>query len=465
MNKLSFPPRELPVNPTMKKHGFLLFLSSAHFVLVSNVLYLVVFDRGILPDALLTGINRPLLKAAHAFTYAVFLFFCSQNTNPKNQYSRALTGMYIGAASTLALVILSMLPFSIFHSPGPLKEVILVLYFTALICGGYGDAVATPALLGIIASADDKNGPKYVGYFYSSVSISCIYIPLLATWVQPFIRLNPDYRSIPFIFDLLLSILALILFPYAYKCMEKSPAVFPGNAAIEKLKPSIRLPDLWAAMKSHQLVLACVLILAANQFAYNSLKTASQELAAPWKYLGFAGNAVLFCTASYLVTRKWNKNKITGQNTRPLVLISLGIILIVGLSVIILKRLPGLGAGMMLLFGPFSAILYTGINIYYAQYALTLGPGNIGACLGIFSALYRFFGSIGYLVTGLIVILMDMFDSPQEKLPVFAFIVNGLPMIIIMVYFAAVSKNKKHKKIYRRTSCIVNLTLMKKSTK
>jgi MFS family permease len=422
--------------------GINLFVFSAHFVLVSNILYLVVLHKDILPEALKGEITGPLVRAIHSFAYAVFLAFCSQSTTPKNHFTRAKKGIKIGIAASFALVILSSLSPSAFQANSPMNGILLALYFTALIAGGFGDALATPALLGIIASTGEEKGPKYVGYFWTSVSTSYVYIPLLAGWFTSLPRKNPALRIIPFSFDFFLSLLAFILLSMAYnrvKRMEQSVEQ-PGSETVPGEPVSIS--DLFRTLKSCKFILASVLILAANQFAFNSLKTASQEFNGSCKHLGMAGNSLMFAVASYLVSRWWSKEKNTQENTRTWVLVSLMMILIVGFSVIMLKSSPEIGAVVMLIFGPFSAILHTGVNIYYAQVAIEQETANLGARLGMFASLYRFLGSVGYLVTTLIVFIHHIGKFPEAYLPFIAFVVNGLPILMVMIFFASITRGK-----------------------
>ena len=425
-----------------ENNGLLLYLFSAHFIMLSNILYLVVLHKSVLPIALQGPVTSPLIRAAHSFAYAIFLAFCSQGTNPQNSFSRTKKGIQIGVAGAFVLVILSTISSSI-SSIGVIGEYILpLLFFCALIFGAYGDAMATPALLGIIASTGEKKGPKYVGYFWISISFSYIYAPLLANHFLSLIKQDQFFRIFPFAFDLLLSLSALVIFPVAFSRLEKAkPPIQPPKARTSNKKAvaSTVFTDLFKILISENPLRICVLILAANQFAFNSLKTASQELSRPWNHLGLTGNAIMFFITSLLVAMWWKKSKNTEEKTRTIVLTSLWMILAVGFLVIVLNKSPTTGAGIMLLFGPFSAILYTGINIYYTQFLILKGESKLGARLGMFSSLYRFFGSIGYLVTALIS-MVHVHIASQLPEPILAFLINSLPVMLVILYFTRATK-------------------------
>ncbi len=420
--------------------GLLLFLLAAHFVLVSNVLYLAVLDKSILPKEFQGNVFDSLFKALHAFSYAVFLIFCSKNTTSQNYASRATKGILIGVLTSLLLLLLS---FSSQTHAGGNNLLQSLFYFVALILGGFGDALATPALIGIIASTGNEKGPKYMGYFWASVSIANIYVPFLAIGFQSLMSQNSSYRTLPFAFDTFISLLALITFPIAYSQFKRSHTINSMDIKEKKIADPLTFPKIFNSLKSNGFVMACVLILAANQFALNSVRTASQDFPKPWRQLGIMGSSIMFTAASYFIAKYWKYESQNTARTRVWVLISIVVLIVVGTCVFVLQPLPAIGAATMLFFGPFSAMLHTGVNVQYTQYAIEQNSGNLASQLGIFSSFYRFIGSIGYLVAALIAFSQTLTKLPKEF---FIFTINGFPIIVSAIIFAILTKNKNREK-------------------
>jgi hypothetical protein len=392
-----------------------------------------------LPSELNGDVMKSFIRAIHAFAYAVFLAFCSFSTTRENQISRAKIGTLIGILTSFSLVLLSVLP-KIFLGAEPLKQgLFTILFFIALAVGGLGDAIATPALLGILGSASGPKGHQYIGYFGVSISAAYIYVPILCFWIIPLADRNGFFRAIPFALDCVLSILALALLSISTKQISISGEHSPikTTSSVYTSSKSNPLVELIGTLKSNYFILICVLILAVNQFAFNSLKTASQELKFPWGHIWLVANAILFSIASFIISRWWDKNRVTNEGTRHLVLTALVIILISGIIVILLKDAPAFAAVAGLMFGPFSALLYTGINIYYAEYIIGKGEKNIGSNLGLFSSLYRFLGSFGYLVIALSEYLQHI--NKIKSIKFLLLLINGVPIFVVILLFLFMS--------------------------